>query len=125
MKVLIILIIVFLIAIYLFTRKSKFGESPQDKMDDLSDSEPVVSEPVVYIFYASWCGACKKSIKDFLDAEKKSGGKVKANEESQAGVKDLMKKYNITGFPTIIALNGTAYSGDRSTQSIIDFANGL
>ena len=92
---------------------------------DMSTS-PVkrISDDVVIIFYAPWCGFCKRSMPHFKEAVEKSGGKITMLSSEEPGTKDLMTKYNIKSFPTIIKGSGEIYKGSRDTNSILEFANG-
>jgi thiol-disulfide isomerase/thioredoxin len=106
--------------------KSKFGNmaskfnantvsySPDDtKMDNVADD-------TVLIFYAPWCGHCKRSMNDFKQAASMGNGKViliNSDEDTEA-----VKKYNVRGFPTIMKASGETYTGNRDVSSIMDFA---
>jgi thiol-disulfide isomerase/thioredoxin len=76
----------------------------------------------VYIFYAPWCGHCKDSMGKFNDAVTKGKGKIQLIDATDDANEALAEKYGVTGFPTIIKDDGTKYSGDRSTDSILAFA---
>jgi len=76
----------------------------------------------VYIFYAPWCGYCKSSMGKFNDAVTKGKGKIELIDATDDANEALAEKYGVTGFPTIIKDDGTKYSGDRSTDSILAFA---
>ncbi|CAE7712676.1 PDIL1-4 [Symbiodinium sp. KB8] len=90
----------------------------------LKDNKYVLAE-----FYAPWCGHCKKLAPEYekaAQALKFSGvslAKVDATEE-----KDLAKKYDVKGFPTLIWFEEgkqMEYSGGRTTQTIIDWASSM
>jgi hypothetical protein len=58
---------------------------------------------------------------DFKKAESQGNGKViLINSDSEP---ELVKKYNINGFPTIMKGNGYKYTGNRDYNSILNFAN--
>jgi thiol-disulfide isomerase/thioredoxin len=100
-----------------FGKMSKFNAN----QISMSSNNKSLSSGDTLIFYAPWCGHCKKSMKDFKDAVSSSGGTVKlinGDEEPE-----LVTKYKVKGFPTIMKANGETYSGDRSSSSILDFAN--
>jgi len=94
---------------------SKFGAMAQETSDVNEES---VAD-TVFIFYAPWCGHCKKSMDDFEKASAKNSKIRLINSDENT---DLVKKYGVKGFPTIMKSNGTVYSGDRSADSILEFA---
>jgi len=75
------------------------------------------------IFYANWCPACQPHIKDFKNAADQSNGKIQVHEADQSGTSDLMQKYGVNAFPTIIKSSGEKYTGERDIGSIVEFAN--
>ena len=97
--------------------RSPFGAMSQGVSDVDENDE---SQDNTFIFYAPWWGYCKKSMDDFNQASNKNS-KIRLINSDQNP--DLVKKYNVKGFPTIIKSNGQIYSGDRSTSSILDFAD--
>ena len=106
--------------------KSKFGNNNKTNFSDLSYSPgntkgQNITDDCVLIFYAPWCGHCKKSMDDFKKAESQGNGKViLINSDLEP---ELVKKYNINGFPTIMKGNGYKYTGNRDYNSILNFAN--
>lgn len=85
-----------------------------------SESDEPIQQDQVLIVYAPWCGHCKRSMNDFREAAQKSD-KIRLINSDESP--EIVKKYNIRGYPTIMKANGQMYTGDRSTNSILDFAN--
>ena len=72
------------------------------------------------IFYAPWCGYCKAGMEEFKKAQESSNGNIiLVNGDSNP---NLVKKYNITGYPTIIK-NSVVYRGENESSKILKFAN--
>lgn len=72
-------------------------------------------KPVMIDFYTGWCGFCKK-----LDSETFSNPQVTELAEKFVCVKvngddnsDIIKKYGIRGFPTIVFLNWQGQETER------------
>ena len=121
-----LLILIIIAAVFILTRPkpNKFGKmsnfnggnvisSSTNEIDD-TNGETVI------IVYAPWCGHCKKSMTDFKEAVSQSGGKIKlinGDEEPE-----IVSKYNVKGFPTIMKTNGRLYTGHRDADSILRFA---
>jgi thiol-disulfide isomerase/thioredoxin len=95
------------------------------------------NECVVRMFYVNWCGHCKKSKPEFQQFMQKynntqvKGKNVKIEmidcEENSAN-KQLASKYNVKGYPTIIAhLNGKNidYEGERNTSGFDTWLNSI
>jgi len=134
MNKLIIIIVVLLLCMFFMCKKgsssmtsiSKFGDTIKSKFAGESSSPDDtkvnnITDDCVLIFYAPWCGHCKKSMNDFKNASSKSDGKViLINSDNEP---ELVKKYNVRGFPTIMKANGESYTGGRDSSSILKFAN--
>ena len=75
-----------------------------------------------YIFYAPWCGHCKRSMPEFQKAASQNENVILINSDLDSS-KELIDKYSIEGFPSIVKADGTKYTGDRTLASIIAFAN--
>jgi len=83
-----------------------------------------VSNNTVYIFYAPWCGHCKKSMGEFTKASENPDTDIHLVDTTDDSNKPLMLEYEIKGFPTIIRSDKTKYTGARNADSIIQFARG-
>lgn len=89
----------------------------------LSDSDPgSESNNLIYIFYATWCGYCKRSM-DVFEKLNENFDNVKLIDTDDSKNKSLMTKYSVKTFPTIIASSGKKYSGERTFGSMSDFVN--
>ena len=82
-------------------------------------------EPALVAFVMQGCGHCDHLKPDFVEAAKHSKIALVVVERSGAG--GLLQKYGIRGFPTILMFRGgdnvATYTGDRSVQSLVNFAN--
>jgi thiol-disulfide isomerase/thioredoxin len=95
------------------TGKSRFGKSSSSSTQ-LSPSTKVI------IFYAPWCGHCKKSMNEFLKAAQNSIVELVNSDEDP----ELAQEYQVNGFPTILRItDGMVYKGPRVADDIIEFAN--
>ena len=80
------------------------------------------------LFYAPWCPHCKEMLPDwdrFASANRSNVSAKKVNSELEP---ELIKEYDIQGFPTILLLDGSGktiakYEGERDTKSLSDFVN--
>ena len=86
-------------------------------------------KPVMAFYSQNWCGYCKKFKPTWDQFQNQDNGVIILEIDCEK-YPELAKKHKVTGFPTIKyhpgGLNDTAaveYNGDRSLQSLIDFAN--
>jgi len=83
------------------------------------------NKPELYLFKADWCGHCNRFKPTWNDL-KSNYNKIKYNEFDADENKDIMKKFNIKGFPTIMLKHDNKmieYNGDRDINSILTFIN--
>lgn len=80
--------------------------------------------PALVAFVSNSCGHCVRLKPAYEEAAKNAKIVLAMVERGTAG--NLPGKYNVRGFPTIILFQGgeavKEYQGDRSVQSLVDFA---
>ena len=95
--------------------KSGFGEE--------TSIAPKISDDTVLIVYAPWCGYCKQAKAEFEDAVARGNGKIIMLDATDTSNKETLEGVKVNGFPTIVKGDGTKFSGSRTADSIIKFAN--
>eukprot|EP00826_Nyctotherus_ovalis_P039441 TRINITY_DN3795_c0_g1_i6.p1 TRINITY_DN3795_c0_g1~~TRINITY_DN3795_c0_g1_i6.p1 ORF type:complete len:484 (+),score=103.30 TRINITY_DN3795_c0_g1_i6:132-1583(+) len=84
-------------------------------------------DDIMLMFYAPWCGHCKKFEPIYEDLAKSLGGNKKLKLMKMDGTKNDVKGHIIEGFPTIKFFPGKSkdqpitYNGDRKAASIAKF----
>lgn len=122
---LIILLIILGLLYYVYNNflKEGFETDSGDLDNNIKDGTKLV------LFYADWCGHCQKVKPEWEKAVAKVNTKnevkmIKVNcGEGTEQDQEVMKKYNVDGYPTIIKfVNGkpTLYRGDRDADSFAD-----
>ena len=115
-----ILLIIILGVLYFFYDKYLEKEGFESKSDDIEGE--VKDGTKLVLFYADWCGHCKK-IKPIWDdtataINKEDTKMIKVNcGDGTDKDQEIMKKYKIEGYPTIIKfVNGkpNEYTGERN-----------
>lgn len=89
----------------------------------------------ITLYYANWCGHCQQfkgtweSIKKYIDEYNTKNPDIKIKYEEYEADKDvdIIKRENITGFPTIMLLIGgkrIEYHGPRTIKDIMNRLTG-
>ena len=125
-----LLIVIFFIGGRVLVINNDSGCKCHEKFNNMeSDSYPIKNESQekLILFYADWCGHCQHMKPDWETA--KNMLKVKAPnliiEEVEHSAPKNDKYPQIKGYPTIMFFKDgkyIEYKGDRSTNSIVDFA---
>ena len=112
----IVFLIVVMIIICKSSNKSKFGE-------ETSPSSKKITDDMVLIVHAPWCGHCQAAKAEFDDAVSRGKGKVIAIDATDKDNKPILDKLAIKGFPTIVKGDGSKFTGSRTADSILKFAD--
>lgn len=97
--------------------------------DIASRLNPVKGECVVALFYADWCPHCQhfkphfqRAIKELNGKNGKDGKKMRLEMVDCDANKDISRKYDVSGYPTVKILgdDGTQveYGGDRTYEGL-------
>jgi len=119
-----IFLLAVLVILYLFYvnyLKEGFESKPADLEEQISSGKKLV------LFYADWCGHCKKVKPDWDEAAKQMNKDEKKMIKVNCGEgtkddKAVMEKYNIDGYPTIIIFQDgkpSKYEGNRSKDDFL------
>ena len=108
-----------------FACKETFTTSPQSFSSDVGSGQKLVW------FYADWCGHCKSMHSEWDSAANEVNSddsvkmmKVDCGNTKKADHRQLSRKYNVTGYPTIMLLdNGEAVSEYKDGRSQTDFVS--
>eukprot|EP00434_Breviolum_minutum_P016689 symbB.v1.2.014713.t1/scaffold1080.1/size139481/9 len=98
---------------------------------DTGNVDQVMREgPILVKFFAPWCSHCKAMAKDFhkLAQEELPDG-IRIGRVDSTKNPALNKRFGIHGYPTLLMLTDEgkemrSYNGDRSFQSLLEFAQG-
>ena len=130
-----LLLFLLIVLFYFYSTYLKEGfDATPDNLDQYINGD----KPTLVLFYADWCGHCKKlkptwSKTAELAKEKgltmiqiNVGGEESDSEETKKKNAEISKKYNIDGYPTIILFkNGNAipYDGPRTPEGFMNAFN--
>jgi len=108
-------------------------DSDQDSQTSTSQEKPKLDvkkgEFVIALFYTDWCPHCQHFKPEFKKAMSKLNGKMNNQNKSMRfemvdceAHKDLAKRYDVSGFPTVKILNDDKsvdeYNGDRTFDGL-------
>jgi len=113
---------ILLILYYIYTTYLKEGFEEVDLEDEIKKGNKLV------LFYADWCGHCKKIKPIWKEAEDEVNDdedtkmiKVNCGDKKKEH-QEIAEKYNIDGYPTIILFKDgkpTQYKGPRTKEGFI------
>jgi thiol-disulfide isomerase/thioredoxin len=124
-KVIIILLCILILIILLihpYLNKGSYFSATVDKLNnqnnqDIQDN----NNTIVLIFFADWCVFCEKAKPTFDKLANDYPNKVQLINDKN---KDLLSKYSVKSFPTIMTNTGDTYeSNDRSYEALSEFIN--
>ena len=98
-----------------------------DTVAELAKSLKSQKAPLFIMFYAPWCGHCKRLKPEFASAaiSAKSKAVLAAMDVSTDDTQGVRMQYNITGFPTLIYFLGGSplytYQGDYTEAAIVEW----
>jgi thiol-disulfide isomerase/thioredoxin len=110
---------------YLSLKKMSLKQNGGSDLVEKTDSA-INEKPEFYLFKAEWCGHCQAFIKDWniLSNDDKLKKKINFTTIDSDLHKDEIKKWEITGFPTLILRIGDKaieYSAKRTIPDITNF----
>lgn len=82
------------------------------------------------LFYADWCGHCKtfkpiwNKVKQDMDGKSVNGVKVTFSDINADEQGDVVKEYNVEGFPTVKCITNNAvmdFDQDRSEEGLMSY----
>lgn len=130
-----LLLFILIVLFYFYSTYLKEGfDTTPDSLEQYISSD----KPTLVLFYANWCGHCKKLkptwAKTAETAKEKGltmiqinvGGEENDSEETKRKNAAISTKYNIDGYPTIILFkNGNAipYDGPRTPEGFMNAFN--
>ena len=107
------------------SKPKELMECSKELVEDLMSGK--VKGPVVIAFVAPWCGHCNNMKPALQEAAKESASPIYTltHDKDKPYIEQMMKALKVQGFPMLFKLEGgnaTAYKGDRSKGSIVEFA---
>ena len=117
----IVLILIILIAVFIQSTKPQnkegFNNLFTDKNNDNNDNNYYL-----ILFYADWCGHCKKMKPEWEKLENGQYGKYCKKYESKEITQELSEKYDINGYPTILLIkNDELIANYENDRTVYDF----
>lgn len=107
----IVALVVFSAAIYWFSRRRSHVKI--ETFDDTTGKAIVSSDreeletakgPTLVLIFAHWCGHCKTFGSQWLELKSKMGSSALAFDEGTDYGKEVMNRYGVSSFPTILLL---------------------
>lgn len=140
--VVIVLLLILIIILAIFRSASPFlnvglevnahiGDLRSSFQIEAFDNQTISEQNIFVMYYANWCGHCKRTKPEFQKLIEEYNGNVKVmmvDCEDQQN-KELVQSQGIKGFPTIrmykngLSGNYQEYSGDRTYSNFVEYLN--
>jgi thiol-disulfide isomerase/thioredoxin len=118
-----------------FYKKPKETEATED----VPNAPRRYSETIIYLFWADWCGHCKKAKPEWVSFQEEMqnnsaiGKKVKCidvdcSDENNAQSRQIMTQFGVNSYPTVIGVNndGHVQFDSKITKSSLEqFASSI
>jgi protein disulfide-isomerase-like protein len=105
-------------------RSDNVSFSIQDKVTLLTSMDLGKMDRKIVLFYAPWCGHCKKTKPEYVKVAKKIGGLHAVNCDED---EEVATHFNIKGFPTIAYIQddmiSETYEGPRVASAMLNWVN--
>ena len=115
--------LIFIALFNYFTKSQYLIEGFWEKTDNTGNVYSLV------LFYADWCGHCKKMKPEWEKFENGQYGKYCKKYESKDITSEMSERYGVQGYPTILLLKDgevvQKYEGERNTNSFEEFISGF
>ena len=80
----------------------------------------------IIIFYAEWCGHCKRAMPAFKQLKQKYPDRVIMKDSEDPETDKLMEKYDCQGFPSVVKQSsGDKFEGERTYNNLEQFLLGV
>ena len=121
---LLFLLAILLVLYFIYTMYLKEGFTSD--LDPAELDTEIKNGKKLVLFYADWCGHCKKlkpewdETSDKMNVNEKKMLKINCSKQDDEQVNDLMSEYKVKGYPTIILFNNgkpTHYEGERTAEA--------
>jgi protein disulfide-isomerase-like protein len=107
-----------------------YTEEPSQEETSKVESTQVKSNKgkQLVLFFAPWCPHCQDMLPGWDKFAEVNRSNVSAKKVNSDLEPELVKEYDVQGFPTILLLDGSGktiakYEGERDTKSLSDFVN--
>jgi protein disulfide-isomerase-like protein len=122
---LLFLLLVLLILYFIYTTYLKEGFTSD--LDPANLDTEIQTGKKLVLFYADWCGHCKKLKPTWEEASEELNTKtetkmlkINCSKQDDEQLNDIMSQYKVKGYPTIIIFDdgkATPYEGERTVEA--------
>ena len=131
-RAIVIVVVIAVLAVYLFMEggytwiKKQLGLQQEGFQDSPRN--------ILYIFYADWCGYCKRAKPDFekvashLKSNKINGKEIEVKMVNGDNEPEVTKEFDVKGYPTVILVKDNrkyTYEGSRTDSEMLSYLESM